>query len=185
MLEFDNLKESLETFRDAVIADAKRNLKSQDKVASGGLYDSIVGQDVVVYPSGSLYFEITMPLYGFFVDKGVSGVKQKYNTPYSYKRKGGQNSLKGMPPPSKLDKWIVRKGIGRKGKGKGKFTSRKTLQFLIARSIFFKGFKPSLFFTKPFQKHYAQLPEALAKSYNLDIERFIQAQFIHARQKAK
>ena len=175
MLEFDNLKESLETFRDAVIADAKANLKSQKKVSSGGLYDGIKGQDVVVYPSGSLYFEITMPLYGFFVDKGVSGTEKKYNTPYSYKDK--------MPPPSKLDKWIVRKGLGR-GPG-GKFAKRKSLQFAIARSIFKKGFKPSLFFTKPFEKHYKQLPEVLAKAYGLDIEEFMRLQFIHARQKAK
>ena len=100
----DHLKEALEEFRDAVIADAKQNLKRQDKVSSGGLYDGIKGEEVVIYPSGALEFEIKMPLYGFFVDKGVSGTKKKYQTPYSYKDK--------MPPPKKLDKWIVRKGIG-------------------------------------------------------------------------
>jgi len=172
----DHLKESLETFRDVVIAEAKANLKRQGKVSSGGLYDGIVGQEVVVYPSGALEFEITMPLYGFFVDKGVSGTEKKYDTPYSYKDK--------MPPPSKLDKWIVRKGIGRKGKGKGKFTSRKSLQFLIARSIFRKGFKPSLFFTKPFEKHYKKLPTELAKAYGLDVAEFMRLQFIQAKQRA-
>lgn len=173
MLEFEHLKESLEDFRDAVITDAKHNLKKQKKVASGALYDGIKGQEVVVYPSGSLYFEITMPLYGFFVDKGVSGTEKKYDTPYSYTNK--------MPPPSKLDKWIVRKGLGR-GPG-GKFAKRKSLQFAIARSIFKKGFKPSLFFTKPFEKHYKKVPQILAKAYGLDVAEFMRLQFIHARQK--
>lgn len=178
-----HLKASLETFRDAVISDAKRNLKAQDKVSSGKLYKSIKGSEVEIYASGALYFEIEMPLYGFFVDKGVRGANAHYadaatsGSPYKYTNK--------MPPPSKLDKWIVRKGIGRKGKGKGKFTSRKSLQFLIARSIFDKGIKASLFFTKPFEKHYKKLPKILAQSYALDLEEFMRLQFIHARQKAK
>lgn len=170
----DHLKESLETFRDVVIAEAKANLKKQGKVSSGGLIDGIVGQEVVVYPSGALEFEIKMPLYGFFVDKGVSGTEKKYDTPYSYKDK--------MPPPSKLDKWIVRKGLGR-GAG-GKFVKRKSLQFLIARSIFRKGLKPSLFFTKPFEKHYKKLPTELAKAYGLDVAEFMRLQFIQAKQRA-
>ncbi len=56
-----------------------------------------------------------------------------------------------MPPPSSLDKWIVRKKLA--PRKNGKFTDRKidkvgfqkSIQFLIARSIFMKGIKPSLF----------------------------------------
>lgn len=181
MLEFDNLKKSLEVFRDAVIAEAKQNLKRQDKISSGGLYDSIKGSEVVVYPSGALEFEITMPLYGFFVDKGVRGANAYYadkatsQSPYKYTNK--------MPPPSALDKWIVRKGLGR-GPG-GKFAKRKSLQFAIAKSIFDKGIKASLFFTKPFEKHYKNLPPILAQAYGLDAEGLMRGQFIRARQKAK
>ena len=181
MLEMDNLKERLEEFRDAVVEESKANLKRQKKVSSGKLLNGIKGKEVVIYPSGSLEFEITMPLYGFFMDKGVKGTKSNYienkNTPYSYKDK--------MPPPKKLDKWIVRKGIGRKGKGKGKFTSRKTLQFLIARSIFQKGLKASMFFTKPFEKHYKKLPTILAKAYGLDVAEFMRLQFLQSKQRAK
>lgn len=177
MLEFDNLKERLEVFRDAVIEEARSELRKQKKVASGTLLRSLKADEVVVYPSGALEFNINMPLYGFFVDKGVSGKQKKYDTPYSFKNK--------MPPPKSLDKWIVRKGIGRKGKGKGKFTSRKSLQFLIARSIFNKGFKPSLFFTKPFNKHYKKLPKELATAYGLDVAEFIEFLFLQAKQKAK
>jgi hypothetical protein len=103
--------------------------------------------------------------YGVFQDKGVSGIKKKYNTPYSYTNK--------MPPPSKMDKWIVRKGLkGVRGKD-GKFISRKSLQFMIARSIYNNGIKPSLFFTKPFKKSFTNLDKDIIKAYQLDVEELL------------
>ena len=78
---------------------------------------------------------------------------------YSYKSK--------MPPPSGLDKWIVRKGIAPRDKN-GKLMNRKSLQFAIARSIFNNGIKPSLFFTKPFEAGFKRLPEELVEAYGLD-----------------
>ena len=82
-----------------------------------------------------------------------------------------------MPPPSKLDKWIVKKGIAPRtsgGKFKGRTISKvgfaKSIQFLIARSIFYKGIKPSLFFTKPFQKYAKGLPKELETAFALDTE---------------
>jgi hypothetical protein len=74
-----------------------------------------------------------------------------------------------MPPPSKLDKWIVRKGIAPRNVA-GKFQSRKGLQFAIAKSIFKYGIKPSLFFTKPFEKAFKKLPDVLIDKYGLDAE---------------
>ena len=47
-----------------------------------------------------------------------------------------------------LDKWIVRKGIAPRDK-QGKFLSRKSISFLIARSIFKKGIQGLSFFQKP------------------------------------
>ena len=40
-MRLDNLKKSLEVFRDAVVQQAKLNLKGQNKVSSGNLYNSI------------------------------------------------------------------------------------------------------------------------------------------------
>ena len=158
-MQLDKFKEALELFRDKVIEESKKNLR---KIGKGGgtLENSIEGTEVKV-TDRSLEFEIKMADYGVFQDKGVSGVKQKYNTPYSYKTK--------MPPPSKLDKWIVKKGIAPRD-DKGRFIGRKSLQFLIARSIFYKGIKPSLFFTKPFQKYAKGLPKELETAFALDTE---------------
>jgi hypothetical protein len=163
-MRLDNLKKSLEVFRDAVVQQAKLNLKGQNKVSSGNLYNSIKGSEVKV-SENSIQFNIEMEDYGTFIDKGVNGKKSVYTTPYSYKDK--------MPPPSKLDKWIVKKGIAPRDKD-GKFIDRKSLQFLIARSIFNNGIKPSLFFTKPFEAEYKKLEGQLDNILFKDAEDMIQ-----------
>ena len=162
-MQLDNFKKALEDFRDKVVEESKKNLRKEGK-GGGQLENDLKGGEVKV-TNISLQFEIEMPYYGVFQDKGVSGVKKKYNTPYSYKQK--------MPPPSKLDKWTVRKGIAPRDE-KGRFLSRKSLQFLIARSIFYNGIKPSLFFTKPFEKYAKELPKELEQAFALDTEAFLE-----------
>lgn len=152
-------QKALIKFRDTIINEAKANLKSMGKDSTGKLSKSIKGQVKEMPNSISMYFQ--MEEYGFFQDKGVSGIKKKYNTEFSYTNK--------MPPPSKLDKWIVRKGIAPRDK-KGKLMSRKGLQFAIARGIFMNGIKPSLFFTKPFEKAFKKLPDVLVDKYGLDAQ---------------
>ena len=149
----------LEQFRDYVIKQARSNLSRLKKNSSRKLYDSIKGEIKAMPNSLRLYFD--MADYGFFQDKGVSGTKKKYDTPFSYKSK--------MPPPKAFDKWIVKKGIAPRNK-EGKFTTRKGLQFAIARSIFEKGIKPSLFFTKPFEQAFKNLPNEMIEAYGLEAE---------------
>ena len=62
---------------------------------------------------------------------------------------------------------MVRRGIAPRNE-KGKFVSRQNLKFLIARSIFRHGIKPSLFFTKPFEAAYKRLPSELVDKFGLD-----------------
>ena len=162
-MQLDNFKKALEVFRDKVVEESKKNLRKEGK-GGGALENDLKGGEVKV-TDRSLQFEIEMPYYGVFQDKGVSGIKKKYNTPYSYKTK--------MPPPSKLDKWTVRKGIAPRDE-KGRFLSRKSLQFLIARSIFYNGIKPSLFFTKPFEKYAKGLPKELEQAFALDTKAFLE-----------
>lgn len=160
----DNLQIALEQLRDNVVNQAKKNLQGAKKISSGALYNSIRGGEVKV-SKNSISFSIEMEDYGDYVDKGVNGVKSAYTTPYSYKTK--------MPPPSALDKWIVKKGIAPRDE-KGKFIDRKSLKFLIARSIFQNGFKPTLFFTKPFEEEYKKLEGQLDNVLFKDAEDMIQ-----------
>lgn len=160
-----NVQEELDKFKDYVIQQSKSNLTRLKKNSSKNLYNSIKGKAKAM--PNSFYLNFEMEPYGKFIDKGVNGKKTTYSTPYSYKTK--------MPPPSKLDKWIVRKGLAPRNKD-GKFSGRtinsvgfkKSIQFLIARKIFMYGIKPSLFFTKPFEKAYKQLPDQLVTKYGLD-----------------
>lgn len=160
-----NVQEELDKFKDYVIKQSKSNLTRLKKNSSKNLYNSIKGEAKAM--PNSFYLNFEMEPYGKFIDKGVNGKKTAYSTPYSYKTK--------MPPPSKLDKWIVRKGLAPRNKD-GKFSGRtinsvgfkKSIQFLIARKIFMYGIKPSLFFTKPFEKAYKNLPDQLVAKYGLD-----------------
>jgi hypothetical protein len=77
-----------------------------------------------------------------------------------------------MPPPSALDKWIVRRGIAPRD-AKGKLLPRKTLQFLIARSIYNKGIKPSKFFSDAIETKLKKLPTELINPYVLTVENIL------------
>ena len=158
----ENVQAELNAFAKYVISQSRANLTRGKKNASKDLWNSL--KYSVKVSKNSFELSFLMEEYGLYQDKGVSGIKKKYNTPYSYKDK--------MPPPRKLDKWIVRKGIAPRDKN-GKFMSRKTLQFLIARSIFTKGIKPSLFFTKPFNKAFKNLDKDLVDAFRLDVEKLM------------
>ena len=84
-----NVQEELNRFAKYVIKQSKSNLTRGKKNSSKKLYNSLDYDLNVSKNSFSLSF--LMEDYGVFVDKGVSGVKNKYDTPYSYKDK--------MPPP--------------------------------------------------------------------------------------
>ena len=50
---------------------------------------------------------------------------------------------------------------------------RKTTQFLITRSIYLAGITPSMFFTKPFEKAFKNLPTEVINAFALDVEKSI------------
>jgi hypothetical protein len=155
-MQQSELQNELNKFRDYVVSQAKSNLTRQGKNSSKSLYNSIKG-NVKANPN-SFEMDFSMEEYGFYQDKGVSGIKKKYNTDFKYTNK--------MPPAKAFDKWVVRKGLA--PREKGKFKNRKSLSFAIARSVYYNGIKPSLFFTKPFEKSIKRLPEDLVEAFGLD-----------------
>ncbi len=170
-----NVQEELNRFAKYVIEESKNNLRNKKSKSSNKLLNSLDKKLNVSANSFSLSF--LMEDYGVFQDQGVKGTKSNYvenkKSPFSYKSKGGKNGLKGMPPPAKMDKWIVRNNLkGIRGKD-GKFISRKSLQFMIARSVFEKGVKASFFFTKPFEKAFKNLDKDIIEAYELDVEELL------------
>lgn len=157
------VQKELELFKKRVIQQAKSNLTRMGKNSSGALHKGLKGE-VTVFRTGNFALEFDLGKYGEFQDKGVSGKKKKYNTPFSYKSK--------MPPSKVFEQWVKNKGIKGRDK-KGRFITTKSLTFLIARGIFNNGIKPSLFFTKPFENEYKKLSNDLVEAFGLDIDEFL------------
>ena len=169
MAEFKNIQDLLDDFKDNVVREARRNVKSK-----GTLKNSIKGN--VKESPNSIQISFEMEDYGAFVDQGVKGAKssskgnKQNQSPFKFgtnssligKAKGGMSGI--------MTKWVKQKGFQWKDKKTGRFMSYKSMGYIIARSIYSKGLKPSLFFTKPFEKYFKKLPQELVDKYGLDIE---------------
>jgi hypothetical protein len=162
-MQLKDTQDALNAFGKYVVQQSRSKLTQSNKNASKRLYESL-GYDLKVMPN-SFSMAFLMENYGEYQDKGVSGTEVKYNTPYKYTNK--------MPPPSAFSQWVVRKGLKGTRDASGRFVSRKGLQFAIAKSIFKKGIKPSLFFTKPFEAAFKNLPNDIVEAYGLDVENFL------------
>ena len=72
-----------------------------------------------------------------------------------------------MPPSKVFDKWTIKKGIAPRDKS-GKFIKRQSLNYLIARSIYKKGIRATMFFTKPFEAGLNKYAEEIIDGYIQD-----------------
>ena len=111
-MQLKKTKEALNKFGKYVVQQARTNLTKKKMNVSKALYNSLSYE--VQQVGDNLILSIGMDEYGKFQDKGVSGTKKKYNTPYKYTNK--------MPPPKVFSQWVVRKGLeGTRDKKPGKF----------------------------------------------------------------
>ena len=174
-MDTTNIETYLNNFGQKVVDDAKANLQS-DKGSTA------VGQSIrfeVVPTDTGFSTKFYMLDYGEFLDKGVSGNKEKrsfknykgqtQSSPYSYTSKG--------PPIDIISKWIKKKGIEPKGLGRGR--SKNTGQYisgfayLISKKIKRDGIKSLSFFQQPFGIEYEKLNEEILTKLKLDIETYI------------
>jgi hypothetical protein len=156
-------RQAMNDFGKYVIQQSRSNLTKGKKNVTKKLYNSLDQKIVKTKRGLELTFE--MLDYGLFQDQGVSGTKKKYNTPFKYTNK--------RPPAKVFDKWTIRKGIAPRAEG-GRFAKRKGLNFVIARSIFEQGIKPSLFFTKPFEKRFNNFINEFQTGISDDFENDLQ-----------
>lgn len=155
-------RKALDKYAKYVIQQSRSNLTKKKNNASKTLYNSLaytIKGDKVSFLSED---------YGQFIDKGVKGAKSTYPessaSPFKYTTK--------QPPSSAFDKWSIKKGIAPRDK-QGRFVSRQSLNFLIARSIYKKGIKATLFFTKPFERGLDLYGDEIVAGYiedNLEIK---------------
>ncbi|MDB4541708.1 hypothetical protein N9245_00070 [bacterium] len=164
-----NLQAELQAFGKYVVQQSRSNLTKQKRNVSKKLYNSIKYK--LKENSNNYDLNFIMDEYGTFLDKGVKGAnpslvkngKQKGgNSPYSYKSK--------RPPMQPLANWAKKRNIRlRDEKGRFKKGNYRTIGFILQRSIFAQGIKPSFFFTKAFDSAFKKYPKLLTEAFLEDI----------------
>ena len=177
-MELKETKALLDKFKSYVIQQSRSNLSKSKKNDSSALYNSLKGE--VVTDGNFSIVGFSMLDYGMFQDQGVKGAdpskvsknakitgQQAPNSPFSFKNK--------RPPSKQLEGWAKRKNI-RLRDSKGKFTkgNYKTIGIILAKNIWARGIKPSLFFTKPFEAGFKKYIDTdLIKAFGVDIETMV------------
>tara|TARA_R110002124_G_scaffold88702_2_gene227370 strand:- start:245 stop:778 length:534 start_codon:yes stop_codon:yes gene_type:complete len=160
------LEKELNIFGKEVIKRAKKNL-TKNKIKDSNLSKSLkfsVKNNVLTF---------SMNDYGEFIDAGVKGVGgtkadgTKWDTKKVTNRKFKYTNKK--PPFMAFNGWSIKKGIAPRNK-KGQFTSRKSILFAIANSVYHTGLKTTDFFQDAFYDEVDNMTDRLSNSLALKIE---------------
>lgn len=161
---------TLQAFNKYVIQQARTNLTKGNKNVTKELYDSLKATSKVNPNSIENYIE--MADHGKFLDLGVKGKVSSQRAPNSpFKFGSGTGKPGGLTEG--IRGWVKARRFQFKNRETGKFMSYEQTAQLITRSIYLKGTKPTLFFSKPFAQGFKSLPDELIKAYGLDIESFM------------
>ena len=170
-MELKNVDDVLQAFAEYVVDSAKKNLVD-DRKSLGDLYKSVS----YTYDNSQNLFllDFLMEDYGAFVDRGVKGKTSTYpetSAALSKFQYGSGNFPKGGLTKG-INSWLQKKKFQWRTKD-GRFMSYQSMSFIIARSIYNKGIKANLFFTRPFELGLENLPNQLTDAFSLDIENAI------------
>jgi hypothetical protein len=167
-MEFNNLEAVMTKYAKYVIQQSRSNLTKDDK-GSGNLYNSL--SYGLVEDDEAMLVEFMMEDYGAFVDRGVKGKTSTYpetSAALSQFQYGSGTGKKGGLTKG-IDKWLRKKRFQWRDK-KGRFMSYKSMRYLIVKSIYNKGLKANLFFSKPFKAGINKYELSMAKAFVADIE---------------
>jgi hypothetical protein len=169
--ELKSVEQVLRRFRDYVIQQSRSNLSKSDKNVSKELYNSLKGE--ILTENNYSIVGFSMAEYGQFQDQGVKGKTSSLKAPNSPFKFGTGSGKKGGLTKS-IDKWVRARGFQFRDKKSGQFLSYEQTGFLISRSIFHKGIKPSLFFTKPFEAGYKKYIDTdLMRAFGQDVDTMV------------
>lgn len=170
-MEYDKLQETLQKYAKYVIQQSRTNL-TKDGKGGGNLYNSLNYN--IETEVGSFLLEFIMEDYGKYVDRGVRGKTSTYpetaSAQSTFQYGTGTGKKGGLRKG--IREWLGKKRFQFRDT-KGKFMSYDTMTFLISRSIYNKGLKANLFFTKPLERGLDRLGDDLLNSIVLDIEQEI------------
>jgi hypothetical protein len=170
-MKFKNVEEVLTKYGKYVVQQSRSNL-TRDEKGSGPLYNSVAYS--IEKSQDDFLLDFLMEDYGKFVDKGVKGKTSTYpetSAALSKFQYGSGTGKKGGLTKG-IAKWVRKKKFQFRDK-QGRFMTYDSMTYLIARSIYNKGLKANLFFTKPFEAGLRKFPEDLIMAYSLDIDNSI------------
>lgn len=95
------------------------NLNAADRVASGGLLESIRPSEIMVMGK-KMTIEISVLDYYKFIDKGVKGWQSgsPSDSPYSFKAPAGKSGKKSSEMVTAIRKWLIKEGLKAKATSK-------------------------------------------------------------------
>ena len=146
-----NLKKALDEVGKDLVKTMVKKLIEADKKATGNLIRSVDYK--VVETANGVIVQLLSEDYLTNVDEG--------------RRPGAK-----QPPTKSLDRWVVAKGIAPRD-DKGKFISRQSLKFLIARSIGKKGIKPTNVIKNTINEVYTNKQKLIEKAAIEDLNALI------------
>lgn len=167
-----NLEAILKKFTKYVVSQSRSNLTRKKKNVKGNLYNSIKGDTFVSKSEKSIGVYFEMEEYGVYQDSGIKG-KSSGQSLGTFKDGGfrfgsGTGQRGGLTKAIK--QWVRDRRFQFRDKANGKFISYDATAFLITRSIWQKGIKPTRFFSKPFEDGIKRLPNDVVEAYGLDAE---------------
>jgi hypothetical protein len=160
-------EEALEEYAKYVIQQSRSNLTKKGINASSNLYKSLeykIEKGKVSFLSAN---------YGVFQDQGVRGKNAYYSQSAESPYRFGTGTGKKFGLREGIAKWIKQKGIKGRDKKTGRFITDKSLTYLISRSIYDKGIRATMFFTKPFEAALPKFEDLMAEGFiedNLKID---------------
>lgn len=165
----ESLEQVLNKWGEEQVAEAVLLLEQSNVSNTGNLAKSLRFE--VQEVAEGLMLTIYQADYGDFVLKGVRGSQSSAKapkSPFSFRDK--------MPPVAPLDRWAVKKGISGTRDSKGRFIKRKSLVFLIRRSIFRFGLSPFNYLS-PFFKNINDLQGKITEQQKREILLLLQKAF--------
>ena len=173
-IETTEIEAILSSFGSKLIEKARANLNKKGKRAKGTLFNEM-SYNIEKTMSG-IKFKMDFGQaddYWQFIDQGVQGSggfkgrgrARGLGSPFKFGRK--------QPPLRAILPWISIKGIKGRDK-KGRFITKKSLAFLIARSIKQKGIERTRFISKPYDDMIGDLNSEIAEAFAVDIDNSIE-----------
>lgn len=169
----------LEKWGEDVVQDMGAFLDTVNKTNTGTLKNSLrfdIRQD-----ADTIVMQLKSASYGEFVRLGVQGIGPgKNKAPGSPFKFGAGTKTPGGGLRASIDKWTIQKGLSGTRDKKGRFIKRKTLVFLISRSIYRFGITPTNF-VFPFFKRMDELTALIGKDASEQIAQQIITQLENAK----